>query len=154
MCAQHNNVATEELHPRSPRQCRFIYKMESSVSKFAGERMYAELYFLTCAAPDACLKLWDISKPDACVNKFVGHSEGVNDLAWTFDGRYIASVGDDTIIKIWDVERVLYQVIFNMFKQGTCIKNIKGHTNYIFCINFSPNSNQIGTQKLATIYYF
>ena len=33
----------------------------------------------------------------------LGHSSGVNSVAVTPDGRYIASAGNDSVIKLWEI---------------------------------------------------
>lgn len=30
-----------------------------------------------------------------------------------------------------------------MFFQSKCLKTLKGHTNYVFCCNFNPQSNLV-----------
>ena len=43
---------------------------------------------------------------------------------------YVAG-SDDLTIKIWELT------------EGRCVKTLKGHTNYVFCVNFNPQSNLI-----------
>lgn len=58
------------------------------------------------------------------------HSQGVCDVAWTCDGSYLASASDDATIALWDVAT----------GKPAC-KAFKGHTNYVFCADFSPRCN-------------
>lgn len=41
------------------------------------------------------------------------------------------SASDDKTLKIWELS------------SGKCLKTLKGHSNYVFCCNFNPQSNLI-----------
>ncbi|KAK9190343.1 hypothetical protein WN943_018947 [Citrus x changshan-huyou] len=56
------------------------------------------------------------STPPSPLQKFTGHEQGISDLA---------------TIRLWDVPT------------ATSLKTLIGHTNYVFCINFNPQSNRI-----------
>eukprot|EP00108_Taenia_solium_P000767 TsM_000520100 transcript=TsM_000520100 gene=TsM_000520100 len=56
---------------------------------------------------------------------------GISDVAWSSDSRFLCSASDDKSLKIWD------------FASGRCLKTLKGHSNYVFCCNFNPQSNLI-----------
>lgn len=43
------------------------------------------------------------------VATFAGHSNEINALAWSSDGRLLASASDDTTAKVWDVEAAQQQ---------------------------------------------
>jgi len=58
-----------------------------------------------------------------------GHTEGISDIAWASDSRYICSGSDDKSIKIWDV----------LAPGRPCVRTLKGHTNFVFCVNFNPS---------------
>lgn len=49
--------------------------------------------------------LWDATN-GAHVRTLEGHSEGVNDIAWSSDPVYLATGSDDYSVKIWNVQRV------------------------------------------------
>lgn len=46
-----------------------------------------------------------------------GHQEGVNDIAWSSDGEFLASASDDKTVILWSVEQVrdLFVHIFSRF---------------------------------------
>lgn len=49
--------------------------------------------------------IWDATN-GAHVRTLEGHSEGVNDIAWSSDPLYLATGSDDYSVKIWNVQRV------------------------------------------------
>lgn len=62
-----------------------------------------------------------------------GHTSLVNSVAFSSDGKTLASGGGDNAIKIWDIQT------------GRQIKSLAGHTSYILSVAFSPDG-----QKLAS----
>jgi WD40 repeat protein len=60
-----------------------------------------------------------------------GHNAPVDCAIYSPDGRYIASVSNDEIIKIWDV------------KSAKCIKTIKDDSDGIYCVKFTPDGKYI-----------
>jgi hypothetical protein len=58
---------------------------------------------------------------------FVGHSDRVCALAYSPDGRFIASGGEDGIIKIWDP------------LSGRELRTLRGHRGGILTLAYSPN---------------
>jgi len=90
------------------------------------------------------IKLWD-GITGQILNTLQGHTEGISDIAWASDGEYLASASDDKTIKIWSMEEVchLHYRIFpkNDLVQRSEVKTLNGHTNFVFCVNYNPNSN-------------
>ncbi|VDQ14880.1 unnamed protein product [Trichobilharzia regenti] len=56
---------------------------------------------------------------------------GISDVSWSYDSRFLCSSSDDKTLKLWDLVT------------GKCLKTLKGHSNYVFCCNFNPQSNLI-----------
>ena len=76
-----------------------------------------------------------------------GHTEGLSDIAWSFDSELIASASDDKTVRIWSVEAVCMTPFIKVPQanygppQGKSLKTLHGHTNFVFCVNFNAASN-------------
>ncbi|MCD4792045.1 MAG: caspase family protein, partial [Bacteroidales bacterium] len=72
------------------------------------------------------IKLWDVETYKE-IKTFNGHSDIVNDIKFSPDGKKIASVSDDGNVIIWDVEN----------RKSTHI--LKAHKAKVYCVDFSPD---------------
>ncbi len=79
---------------------------------------------------DNTLKLWDISTGKE-IKTFKGHSEAVNSVAFSPDGKYIISGSMDNTLKLWDIEK------------GKKIKTFKGHSEPVNSVSFSPDGKYV-----------
>ncbi|KAK1266552.1 hypothetical protein QJS04_geneDACA015623 [Acorus gramineus] len=93
-------------------------------------------HLLCSASLDKTLIVWS-SQTLAPLLRLSGHSEGVSDLAWSFDSHYVCSASDDRTIKIWDAK--------SSDASSSCVKTLKGHTGFVFCVNFNPMSTLIAS---------
>lgn len=50
-------------------------------------------------------------------------------MAWTPDGRFLATASDDYAVRVWDTA------------SGICVRNLTGHTHFVSCCAFSAGSN-------------
>jgi len=71
--------------------------------------------------------VWDVTT-GYCVKTLRGHSDWVRDVAPSFDGRWLFSVGNDQIARLWDLSSGDTKITF------------MGHDHVIECCAFAPAS--------------
>lgn len=65
-----------------------------------------------------------------------GHTDSITRIAWSSNGRYLASPAWDKTIRIWDSET------------GNCITTLRGHTHEVSSIAWSPNGRMLASSSL------
>ncbi|MCE9529691.1 MAG: protein kinase [Planctomycetes bacterium] len=60
-----------------------------------------------------------------------GHTGPLRALAWTTDGKRLASGGEDRVIRVWDAE------------SGQCLDTLIGHSAGVFDVAFSPDGRML-----------
>ena len=95
------------------------------------------------------MKIWS-PHTGQLVRNLTGHSKGLSDIAWSSDSVFLASASDDTTIRIWTVDtvRLVFSLCtpdrpFDELKQGLTTKILKGHTSYVFCLNYNSASDKL-----------
>jgi WD40 repeat protein len=73
------------------------------------------------------IKLWDVETGSELTN-FAGHSNFVNVLAFSRDGRALASGSYDSTVKLWDTTT------------GRETRTLAGHTGGVVALDFSPDA--------------
>ena len=68
--------------------------------------------------------------------RFEGHQHAVNSVAFSPDGKYIASGSSDHTIRLWNIETG--EAAFQPFE---------GHQDYVLSVVFSPNGGYIASQS-------
>src|SRR6266567_2627502 len=62
-----------------------------------------------------------------------GHTDIVRSVAWSPDGKMLASGAKDNTIKLWDGE------------MGTLLHMLKGHTNTVWSVAWAPEENVLAS---------
>ncbi|WYZ35383.1 hypothetical protein EsH8_X_000030 [Colletotrichum jinshuiense] len=78
------------------------------------------------------VKLWDVVTGQ-CQQTLEGHSNWVNSVAFSPDGRQLASASDDETVKLWDVVT------------GQCQQTLEGHSDLVNSVAFSPDGRQLAS---------
>jgi WD40 repeat protein len=71
-----------------------------------------------------------------------GHTQGVNDIAYSPDGKWLASAGKDNLVKLWDTAT------------GALMGDITAHTDNVAAVAFNPDGTWLassGASDDATI---
>lgn len=92
------------------------------------------LLFLFCALPllfSQTTKVDTDSKPKLELGLPLGHNGEVYSVAYSPDGRFLASGSWDGTVKIWGVTT------------GACLKTLKGHSSFVRSVSFSPDGRHI-----------
>ena len=81
---------------------------------------------------DPTVKLWDV-KTGASLHILSGHTNVVNDVCFSPDGKTIATASWDKTVRIWDAAT------------GSLIKTFNDYSDRVLSVSFSPDSKTIAT---------
>ncbi|WYZ45757.1 hypothetical protein EsH8_VIII_001073 [Colletotrichum jinshuiense] len=73
---------------------------------------------------------------NACLQTLEGHNSVVNSVAFSPDGRQLASASNDETIKVWDTAT------------GQCQQTLEGHSSFIWSVAFSPDGRQLASASI------
>jgi len=76
------------------------------------------------------IKLWDAESGKE-IKSFPGHSQGINSVAFSPDGKTVVSGSHDKTIKLWDVA------------SGRELRTFSGHKDYVWSVAFSPDGKRL-----------
>ena len=141
-----------------PKKLKFTYNGHNKlVQRIQFFPKYGHL-LLSCSQ-DRKIKIWDVFNHKKCIQTYLGHSMGVRDISFSFDGTQFLSTSFDKSIKLWDTETGKVKRSYELKKIPLCIQyNIGiGHTdefivgtNYKKIFNFDVRDNRIN--KPSEVY--
>lgn len=110
---------------------------------------------LASVGGDGILRVWTVAADGALtpVGKFDGQAKAsvagtftpLTGVAFSPDGRYVAAVGADTVVRVWDIET------------KSEVRGLRGHTDWVTSVAFSPSGRflaSVGVDKDKTLRIF
>jgi len=118
------------------------------------------------------------------INRLHGHSDDVNIICFSPDGKLMASGSDDNTIKLWDtaqwkeiktlmghddyVDSVCFSPDGKLLASGSDdntiriwdiekgkeVKTLKGHNGYVWAVAFSPSGNQLASGSWGQLHKY
>lgn len=85
-------------------------------------------HILISANLDGTVKLYDLYNERRCLRTFYGHTRGVRDIQFNYDGGQFLSASFDRTIKLWDTET------------GQCIQRFSNR-KMVYCVKYHPKES-------------
>jgi WD40 repeat protein/uncharacterized caspase-like protein len=96
----------------------------------SGSKMFAPK--LAPWSTDKTVKLWDVGRGNL-IRSFKGHSIGRVSVAFSPNGKWLASGSDDKTLNLWDVS------------SGRLIRSFRGHSDSVNSVAFSPDGKTLAS---------
>ncbi|KAM0334995.1 hypothetical protein ACHAQA_000029 [Verticillium albo-atrum] len=127
---EYKNIRTLPGHDHSVSAVRFI------PSGAAGAPSSGNL--LVSSSRDKTLRIWDVST-GYCLKTLRGHADWVRDVCPSPDGRFLLSVGDDQMGRLWDISAATPETKLTLV----------GHEHVVLCCALAPAASYPHLAPLA-----
>jgi WD40 repeat protein len=78
------------------------------------------------------VRIWDPGSQDL-LKILLGHSAALQALAWSPDGKHLASAGDDCVVRVWDAEI------------GRLLHTLRGHEASVRALSWSRDGKRLAS---------
>ncbi|NUM35925.1 MAG: protein kinase [Candidatus Brocadiae bacterium] len=106
-----------------------VGRLEGHVRDITSLSLTGSGYLIT-ASIDKTLRIWDLGSL-SCRKILRGHTDKINYLATTSDGRYVISASEDRKVGLWEIE------------QGILVNFLEGHTEGVTCLAVSSDNSWV-----------
>jgi WD40 repeat protein/tRNA A-37 threonylcarbamoyl transferase component Bud32 len=84
------------------------------------------------------VRVWDAATGNEAVT-IDGHTGAVSSIAFSCDGRQLASAGADQTVRVWDAV------------SGKELRTLKGHTGDVTCVAYSPDGKHLASASQSRV---